>query len=179
VDVTIRHPTPSDAAALTRLHLDNRAFLEPFDPVRPEGFYDEGSQVARVRFALEELAAGRRYPFVIMLDGRIVGEANLSNVVRGAWHSTNLGYWVSERVGGQGIASRAIGLVCEHAFQRAGLHRVEAGTLVDNVRSQRVLTKNGFREIGLARSYLRIAGHWQDHLLYERLADDPGSAPPG
>ena len=50
-----------------------------------------------------------------------------------------------------------------------GLHRLEAGTLAHNTGSQRVLLKCGFTEIGLAPGYLKIAGEWQDHLLFQRL----------
>jgi RimJ/RimL family protein N-acetyltransferase len=55
---------------------------------------------------------------------------------------------------------------------RRQLHRVEAATLVGNVPSQRVLEKNGFERIGLARRLLRIGSDWRDFFLYERLADD-------
>jgi [ribosomal protein S5]-alanine N-acetyltransferase len=58
------------------------------------------------------------------------------------------------------------------AFEELELHRVEAGTLVDNVASQRVLEKNGFTRIGLARRYLRIAGAWRDHILFQRTIED-------
>jgi ribosomal-protein-alanine N-acetyltransferase len=51
------------------------------------------------------------------------------------------------------------------------LHRVEAATLVDNLPSQAVLRRNGFTLIGLAPRYLRIAGTWRDHLLFQRLAE--------
>ena len=69
------------------------------------------------------------------------------------------------------LATGAVGAVVEHAFGPLGLHRVEAGTLVDNVASQRVLEKNGFERIGLARNYLHIGGAWRDHLLFQRTAD--------
>ena len=63
-------------------------------------------------------------------------------------------------------------------LERAGcvgdldLHRVEAATLVGNVPSQRVLEKNGFERIGLARRFLRIGDNWRDFLLFQRLAED-------
>jgi ribosomal-protein-alanine N-acetyltransferase len=37
----------------------------------------------------------------------------------------------------------------------------------------RLLEKLRFTHEGLAREYLCIAGEWQDHLLYARLASDP------
>ena len=62
---------------------------------------------------------------------------------------------------------------------RQGLPGLQAGTLVDNVASQRVLTKNGFGEIGLAPRYLQIDGAYRDHILFQLLSDDkrPYSAP--
>ncbi len=46
---------------------------------------------------------------------------------------------------------------------------MEAGTLVHNLGSQRVLERNGFVRFGLAPQYLRIAGRWQDHVLFQVL----------
>ena len=43
------------------------------------------------------------------------------------------------------------------AFVELGLHRIEAGTLLDNVASQRVLERNGFVRFGVALGYLNIA----------------------
>ncbi len=54
-------------------------------------------------------------------------------------------------------------------FGQLGLHRLEAGTLLHNTPSQRVLARNGFRPFAVAESYLKIAGRWQDHVLFQRL----------
>ena len=48
------------------------------------------------------------------------------------------------------------------AFGELGLHRLQAETLLDNVASQKVLERNGFVRIGMAPTYLKIAGRWQD-----------------
>lgn len=49
---------------------------------------------------------------------------------------------------------------------------VLAETLLHNVRSQRVLKRNGFCRIGMAPAYLNIAGQWQHHILYQVINDD-------
>jgi ribosomal-protein-alanine N-acetyltransferase len=59
------------------------------------------------------------------------------------------------------------------AFEELGLHRIEAGTLLHNVRSQRVLERNGFVRFGVAPAYLKIAGAWQDHVLFQVLTSIP------
>lgn len=58
------------------------------------------------------------------------------------------------------------------AFDELRLHRVQAETPLHNVRSQRVLRRNGFRRIGVAPAYLNIAGRWQDHILYQVINDE-------
>ena len=105
-----------------------------------------------------------------------VGRVNLNNVVLGAFCSADLGYWVDQSHNGRGVATAAVAGVVRVAFTELGLHRVQAGTLLHNRGSQRVLGRNGFSPIGVARRYLNIAGRWQDHLLFQRLADGPSPA---
>jgi ribosomal-protein-alanine N-acetyltransferase len=107
-----------------------------------------------------------------ILDGdAIAGTISLSNVVRGAFQNANVGYWVDRARNGRGLATRALAAMVDEAFGDLALHRLEAGTLVDNVASQRVLEKNGFERIGLARRYLHIGGDWRDHVLFQRIAE--------
>jgi ribosomal-protein-alanine N-acetyltransferase len=82
-----------------------------------------------------------------------------------------MGYWVAEAANGRGYASQAVGEMLDHAFGELHLHRVQAETLRHNVRSQRALLRNGFEHIGMAPRYIRIAGEWQDHELFQRLRD--------
>jgi len=79
---------------------------------------------------------------------------------------------VAQELNGRGVATRAIGRVCDWGFGTAGLHRLEAATLVDNIGSQVALRRNGFLEIGRAPSYLYINGAWRDHLLFARTIED-------
>lgn len=73
---------------------------------------------------------------------------------------------------GRGLATRAVATIVEITFGELGLHRLEAGTLVDNIASQRVLERNRFTRIGVAPRYLCIAGAWRDHVLYQRTTED-------
>jgi ribosomal-protein-alanine N-acetyltransferase len=146
------------------LLVENRAFLAPFEPARDERFFTVDGQ--RERIESDESEA-----FAILDGDRIAGTVGLSHIARGPLQSANLGYWVAERLNGRGLATKAVGEVTEIAFGELGLHRLEAATLVDNVGSQRVLQKNDFEPIGIARRYLQIAGEWRDHLLFQRTRD--------
>jgi ribosomal-protein-alanine N-acetyltransferase len=112
----------------------------------------------------------------VILDeaGQVAGRVNLNDIVRGAFQSASVGYWLSAAANGRGLATAAVRDMIRVAFGELGLHRVEAGTLLDNFRSQRVLERCGFARFGMAPSYLNIAGKWQDHALYQLLIDDFG-----
>src|SRR6266478_194701 len=72
----------------------------------------------------------------------------------------------------QGAMSEAMGALLPYAFDRLGLHRVEAACLPHNTASRALLAKLGFREEGFAVRYLKINGSWQDHVLHSLLAEE-------
>ena len=162
---TIRPLAVSDARDLLALRLANREFMAPFDPVRQDEFFTLAAQTEIARNP-----EGLR--FAILDEGELAGVIAVSNVVYSAFRSANIGYWVDAKRNGRVLATRAVAALVEHAFGPLGLHRLQAGTLVDNVASQRVLQKNRFELIGLARNYLHIGGTWRDHLLFQRTAED-------
>jgi len=170
--VTTRLVATSDAPELAALLAANRKFLAPYEPFRPEEFYTAEGQRTHLEDVLRTTTAGTALPHVIVDDGRIVGRITLTGIIRGPFLSADLGYWVAEPANGRGVASAAVARILRIAFDELGLHRVEAGTLVHNAASQRVLQRNGFRRYGLAPRYLRIDGEWRDHILFQRLADD-------
>jgi ribosomal-protein-alanine N-acetyltransferase len=173
---TTRLVTLDDAPVLAELFRVNREFLAPFEPIRDDDFFTADGQRTVIEEALDRYGQGSTVPHVILNDaGQVAGRINLNNIVRGPFQSCALGYWVSAGENGRGLATTAVGAMKRMAFAELGLHRIEAGTLVQNVRSQRVLERNGFVRFGLAPAYLHIAGRWQDHILWQVVAPDPSS----
>jgi ribosomal-protein-alanine N-acetyltransferase len=166
--IHVRPAVADDAAPLAAVYLANRDFLAPWEPVRDDSFFTAQGQLDLLEKAR---ASGTGLPCAIEEDGTLIGLAALSAIARGPAQSANLGYWVAEASGGRGVATEAVRQLLGYAFGELELHRVQAGTLLHNAASQRVLEHNGFERIGVARSYLRIAGRWQDHVLFQRLAD--------
>lgn len=165
--MSIRPLRPDDAEELAALYAANRDFLAPFEPVRPPQFFTAAGQRGR----LGHRDADGIHQFAILDGEAIAGTINLFNVRRDDFQSGTIGYWVDSARNGLGLGTSAVAGVVAYAFDELGLHRLEAGTLVNNLASQRVLEKNGFERIGLAPRYLRIAGEWRDHVLFQRLAD--------
>jgi len=92
-------------------------------------------------------AALKRVHLAVMLDEEAIGEIILKKINRVEKHCT-LGIsmknscWINK-----GYGSVAEKLALEYAFHQLELETVYADTLLNNIRSQRVLMKNGFREI--------------------------------
>jgi [ribosomal protein S5]-alanine N-acetyltransferase len=168
----------SDAGAWVRLRLDNEEWLSPWEPSAPLPWRERHSPAAfraMRRAGFRRARAGLSLPFAVRVDGRLAGQVTVDNVVRGALRSGHLGYWVDRAVSGRGLATLAVALVCDQAFGPAGLHRLQADIRPENLRSQRLVERLGFRQEGVLRRYLDIDGDWRDHLSYALLAEDvPG-----
>lgn len=157
----------------------NREFLAPWEPIRGEDYFTVVGQRAVIQDALERHGQGSTLPHVILDDsGRVIGRITLSGIVRGPFQSCSMGYWVSATDNGRGFATAAVREIVRVAFEELGLHRVQAEILLHNVKSQRVLERNGFVRFGMAPAYLNIAGRWQDHAMYQVVATAPAAAKP-
>ena len=173
----IRPLRDGDAPAFAVAYRRNREHLEPWDPDRPEEFWTDEGQEAAVASNLQAAEDGRLHTYVLWHGDEVVGRAMLTNIVRGPLQSGTVGYWVDHEHTGKGLATALTEHVALDAV-RLGLHRLEAGTMVENVGSQTVLRKAGFREYGTAERFLFVRGEWRDHVLFQRiLHDDPPGNP--
>lgn len=167
----IRPTTVDDAEALAVLHRRNRSFLQPWEPQREEPWYTPAGQRSELGRVLADQEGGRAAAFLIM-DGDVpAGQVTLSTIRYGAALSADIRFWVALDHNGRGLATAAVREVQDYAFTTLGLHRLETATVPHNIAAQHVLVATGFTRIGRAPEYLRINGRWQDHVLYQRLAD--------
>lgn len=167
----IRPVELDDAEELAGLYRVNREHLVPFIEIRDQSFFTTEGQRTRIARAIDAAATGESWRFAILDGESLAGTIGVTNVIRGPVQGAKLGYWVAHGRDGKGLATRAVGEVAQFAFEGAGLHRLEAWTLVDNHASQRVLEKNGFSRFGVASGLLLIDGEWRDHILFERIAE--------
>ncbi|MFB7215778.1 GNAT family N-acetyltransferase [Streptomyces sp. NPDC056255] len=172
-EVRLRPAAPADAASLAVSLIRSRAYMERWEPVRPDFFYTEQGQSERLAAMFADRDAGRAVPWVLAdEEDRAIGAFNLNGIVLGPLRSGTLGYWVDVEYAGRGLATAAVERICELARDELHLHRVEAGTVLDNFASQRVLAKCGFEQFGMASRYLHINGEWRDHFLFQRILHD-------
>lgn len=171
--VEMRTPDTADYSAWADLRLRSRDFLAPWEPVWPSNDLTRAAFRGRIKRYWRDIENDSAYPFFIFSAGerQLLGALTLSNVRRGVAQTASLGYWIGAPFARQGLMTSAIGLAMGFAFDHLQLHRVEAACLPGNRASIALLKRCGFEPEGLAKSYLKIAGLWQDHLLFARLSD--------
>ena len=128
--------------------------------------------------AFERLLASGREPscertlVCSRVDGDILGAVNFNNIVRGAFQSCFLGYWVGAAHARKGYMREGLGLALEHGFGALCLHRMEANIQPHNEASLALVRGLGFRREGYSPRYLKIYGEWRDHERWALLVED-------
>jgi ribosomal-protein-alanine N-acetyltransferase len=173
--LVIRLADATEVAEIVRYYRDNHDFLQPFSPTFGAEQWDLGAwyeQVMERHLEHARRESFRGFIFAQDRPGRIAGNVNLTQVVRGAFASCNLGYNLAEEAQGRGYMTEAVRAVVDYAFGEWNLHRVAAAYMPRNTRSAAVLERCGFQIEGRARDYLRIAGRWEEHVLTAALNRD-------
>jgi ribosomal-protein-alanine N-acetyltransferase len=169
-------PPLADAESCRDYYERNRAHLEPWDPARDAVFYTRAFWRDVLATNRQEYAEGVSLRVFLRARedprGPVIGSCNLSQIVRGVFHSALLGYSVDAAHEGRGLMTEAVGAVVDHAFGTLNLHRIQANYSTGNERSAALLRRLGFVEEGRARDYLYLAGRWRDHVLTARLNPD-------
>ncbi len=176
--VRLRPHRASDFSEWSRLRAGSRAFLQPWEPTWPADDLTRSAWRRRLSAYAQDIERGSAYPFLMFrdIDGAMVGGITLSNIRRGVAQMGQVGYWIGEPFARCGHTAAALAAVTAFCFDKLGLHRVEAACIPANIASRHVLSRAGFRQEGLARSYLRINGVWRDHLLFGLISAAPAGA---
>jgi RimJ/RimL family protein N-acetyltransferase len=103
-------------------------------------------------------------------SGAQLGAIGLGNV-DSMMLTASIGYWLAPEARGHGYITSATRASARWAFDQLGLARIELTTDPENVASQRVAERCGFRYEGRLRSHMRIrhSGERRDSLLYSLL----------
>jgi ribosomal-protein-alanine N-acetyltransferase len=168
-NICLRILTTDDADKILNYYERNKEYLRVFEELRDKSFYTLETQKTIISQQYVQLLNGHIICFGIFKDENIIGIIQLYNIVWGIFKSATIGYSIDESEQGKGYMKETVNLILNYAFQTLKLHRVEAGTLVNNIKSISVLKACGFKKIGISEKYLFINGHWQDHLIFYKL----------
>ena len=171
--VVLRRPRLGHFEEWKALRQISRKHLEVWEPAWDDNEFSRSAFRQRVN-AYNERAAndeGHSYFLFHNESDALVGGLTLSYIRRGVSQSGTLGYWMGEPYAGMGLMKDAILALVIVARSRFGLHRLEAACIPHNDRSRHLLLACGFEAEGYAKAYVKIAGKWEDHLLFGRVVD--------
>lgn len=168
-NISIKVLTPDDASSMVEYYIRNRQYLKPFEPSREENFYTFEAQKQILMENYKQFLNGDGVNFGIYSANNLVGKIQVSNITYGVFKNAIVGYSMDEKYQGRGWMKEALSLVLDYGFNEMELHRIEASTLVDNIKSQSVLLGCGFEKLGLNKEYLYINGVWRDHITFYKI----------
>ena len=172
----MRPLTVNDFREWSEVRQRNAEWLTVWEPSRfpsqPDPVTDKPAFASRCLLRDRDRAAGTAFQFAVFIDGRVAGEVNLNNVIRGAMQSCTVGYWIDQTHAGHSYTVEGVALVLQFAFEQLGLHRAEVCIVPRNLRSRRIMEKLKIRDEGLAERYLEINGVWEDHIRFAMTSEE-------
>lgn len=106
----------------------------------------------------------RHYQYDVFAEGTLVGQVVLHSFSDD--NSCHISYWVDEYKQGRGISTRAVRMVCDHAFASYNIGAVIAAIQPSNTRSMSVAFKAGFRPDRFESNFAIVAGFPRDHIIF-------------
>jgi [ribosomal protein S5]-alanine N-acetyltransferase len=164
---------PEDFTLLVKYQNENRQHLLKWEPMRTADFYTPEATKKRVLINYQHFKLGTSLSLVGFNKTKteIIGLCTFSNIIYGAFQACSLGYSISHRAQGRGLMFEMLQSAISYLFNTYHLHRIMANYIPGNRRSEKLLLRLGFEKEGLAKSYLNIAGKWQDHVLTAKIND--------
>jgi len=145
VEIKLEKLKYHDAQQLLRFEQENRTYFEKMVPSRGDGYYCFNTFKVRHQSLLEEQKMKESYFYLIKdIEGVILGRMNLVDIDL-SQNSAYIGYRVGQKFTGQGIAIKAVRLLLEDV-DNLGISKIFAKTTTNNIGSQKVLEKTGFKK---------------------------------
>lgn len=159
----LRSPTKNDEAVIRDCYKRSITIHQPWT-FEPKDYSVYLAQTERFFLCLED-------------THEIVGTFNISNIVKGYFHSAYLGYEVFHPHQNKGYMSQGLKLLLQHSFSVINLHRLEANVQPENIHSIKLLSSGGFVKEGYSKNYLNVGNRgWRNHERWAIVNDSWQSA---
>lgn len=161
-DLEMLHTLLSDAKAMHYLeHMRTYTLEESLD---------------NLKIALEHsvMAHRKKYYFAIIekTTNQYLGEIGYDLIEsndRG--HIYEMGYFLKPDFWGRGYATEAGSACVDYAFKNLNAHKIVMGCLIENVASEKVMIKLGFKKEGELKKHQYHHNAWKDRVIYGKLRD--------
>lgn len=119
---------------------------------------------------VKNMFEGKKFHVTIWHDDRFAGIASIDHIDTANRHAT-IGYWLGKSHQGQGLMTRTVKALVDHAFNELHLNRIEIRTHTENVPSQAVTKRLGFQQEGTLAQAEWLYDKYVDLNVYGMTAD--------
>ena len=166
MSVQLRPFRQADVELLVRFATDP-SLSEPF-----QWFGFAPSQNLRRRWEEDGLLGKDPHHLAIVESDAVIGWVMWRQGSRRWSGVVEIGAVVAPEHRGRGAGTAAQHQLVEYLFATTPVHRIWAGTEVDNMAEQRALEKCGFQREGVLRQNVFRGGEWRDSVIYGLLRTD-------
>lgn len=164
-DVSLTGFEQLSAASIRDYFEKNKKRFENTMPKFELEFYTDAYWERQQNLYVEERLSDRAVRFCLAKGETMIGHMNFTHIVRGGFQACFLGYGIDEDYQGKNIMFDGLSQAIDFMFEEKKLHRIMANFVPENKRSEALLMRLGFQKEGFAKSYLRLNGRWQDHVM--------------
>lgn len=170
-DISLRQLEKLDAVDIFNTIDNERNYLGKWLPFveatkdlnQTKGFVDAAVDAQEDKF---------EYIFTIRLKNEFVGLIGFKSTDKQN-KKTEIGYWLSEKYQKQGIVTKSVVRLCDFAFNKLGLNRIQIKCAVKNISSKNIPNKLGFHLEGIERYGEFLSGNvFTDLEVYSKLKSE-------
>src|SRR3990167_2652054 len=156
-----------DSKKLFQLIESNRDYLRNFLPWL-DVCRTELEEIRFIEELTEKFLASQSLDLSILYKGQLAGVCGTHEI---DWSNrkTSLGYWIGETFQGHGIVTKSCEALIDYLFNELKLHRIEIYCAVDNLKSQKVAERLGFKKEGILKDAENLYGKYIDLALYSLI----------
>ena len=163
-DAELRMLQPHHADELYTLVDSNREHLRRWLPW-VDSITSVGAEREFINASLDGFSRNGSFVAGVWFRDRLVGAVGLDRI---DWRNelTSIGYFLGEDYQGKGLITSACRALVDHSFGDLGLNRVEIRVATEDLRSQAVPKRLGFKEEGFLRQVEWLYDHYVDHVVF-------------
>ena len=109
--------------------------------------------------------------YIIQLDGKVIGGHGFVDFNE-RYKFAELGYWLAPDFNGRGVVTRGIKFLEDFAFGECSMNRLQIKVDKENIKSQAVAIRAGYKKEGILRQGYVLYGVPRDLILYSKLKSE-------
>ncbi len=157
ITLDLRKIKLSDAPIFLQLAKENKEYHRPW-------IYVPSNKKSFTAYVEEMWTSEDKAYLVQRVDNKaFVGVIELRDIYLGDFRNAYACWYAFAGQSGQGYMRAALQAVCEIAFGKLNLHRLEANIQPENSQSLHLAKACGFNREGYSPKFLRKNGEWRDH----------------